>query len=93
MAYAKLKFKISELNDRIDTEYKQLGMIVYQSTIDADVETDIIESICDGISDLISDRDGLEAELADVTNKIRCPQCNAKIDADSSYCPDCGTKL
>ena len=91
--FTKLKFKINELNDKINELYAKIGKIVYESSINEDVDADSVETICAEIGELRQQLEQLGEELAAVTNKTTCPTCKAKIDADSTYCAKCGSKI
>ena len=91
--YTKLKFKISELNDKIYKLYAELGKIVYESTADGMGDADGVEYICEQISMYRVQLEELNVELASVTNKMNCSSCGAVVDTDSTFCPKCGQRF
>ena len=91
--FTKLKFKLAELNDKINNEYINIGKAVYKSSIGVEVDSDEMQQKCNLISELKVQTAELESEIAQITNKKQCPFCGAKNNADGIYCPKCGEKI
>lgn len=91
--FAKAKIKLADLNSSIDELYEQIGKSMYKSLkTGAEPQIDI-EDIIEKIDALKDEVKQIEKTLAQVTNKIKCPACGAKCDAQSPYCADCGEKI
>ncbi len=91
--FTKLKFKLAELNDKIDNEYTEIGKAVYKSSFGDDIDSDAIQERCSIINQLKAEVAEVEDEISAVTNKKQCPRCGAKNSSDSIYCSKCGEKI
>ena len=91
--YAKLKFKLSETNDKIKENYAQIGKLIYSTSIGEQVDSDDVEKICNEITELLKQAEEYEEAINKASNKKLCPECGVKIPNDSVFCPKCGNKL
>lgn len=90
---SKLKLSASSVEKRIDSEYLELGKMVYKA---AKENTDCTEYVTEKTAAI----DALYDEYAQVQRKInelrkvkRCPECSADNASDAVYCSKCGAKL
>ena len=91
--FTKLKFKIGEINDKIDIAYTDIGKEVYKSSIDEQFDADFVNEKCEYIKNLKVECDKLEEELAILTNKKNCPNCDFKNNSNAVYCSKCGEQI
>ena len=91
--FTKLKFKIGELNDKIDKAYNEIGKQVYKSSIDEQFDADFVNEKCEYITNIKNECCKLEEELAILTNKKNCANCDFKNSSDAVYCSKCGELL
>ncbi len=93
LEYTKIKIKLSDINSSIDELYVKIGKSMYKS-IKTGAEPQIdIDDIVQSIDELKKTASELEENLSRVTNKVTCPACGAKGDAQSPYCAECGEKI
>ena len=91
--FTKLKFKLADLNEKINDEYVSIGKAIYKSSLGIDFDSEQIQQMCNEISELKVQVSELESEISVITNKKQCPYCNTKNNADSIYCTKCGEKI
>ncbi len=93
LEYTKIKIKLSDINSSIDELYSKIGKSMYKSLkTGAEPQIDV-EEIVAKIDELKAEANVLEGNLAQVTNKVTCPACGAKCDAQSPYCAECGERI
>jgi len=83
--YTKLKFKISEINSKLDDKYMAIGLAVYEDNDEAE-----IEAICEEITSLRTEKDELTLKLNEFKSMKTCPECGKTSDKENLYCPVCG---
>ena len=91
--FTKLKFKIGEINDKIEQAYSDIGKEVYKSRIDDQFDAEFVNEKCDIITNLKIECEKLEEELAILTNKKNCSNCSFKNNSEAIYCSKCGEKI
>lgn len=89
----KQKFNIASLKSKREKDYADLGKIYFELVKDsADLEDDT-RNLVDAITEKNEEIARLNEDIQNVKNKRVCPNCNANIDINSSYCNSCGQKL
>ena len=89
----KQKFNIASLKSKREKDYAVLGKIYFELVKDsADLEDDT-RNLVDAITEKNEEIARLNEDIQNVKNKRVCPNCNANIDINSSYCNNCGQKL
>lgn len=89
----KQKFNIASLKSKREKDYADLGKIYFELVKDsADLEDDT-RNLVDAITEKNEEIARLNEDIQNVKNKRVCPNCNANIDINSSYCNNCGQKL
>lgn len=90
----KLKFAISETEDKIKDIYTEIGKAVYEKYADTD------EACCGFVAEKCGKIDALKEEVADLKEQlaqlketVKCGSCGAYNHADDVYCSKCGEKL
>lgn len=91
--YTKSKFKLSEVNHKINEKYAQIGKMVYSTSIGEDVDSDEIEKICSEIANLLKEAEAYEDAANKAANKKVCPNCGAAVSGKSVFCNKCGNKI
>lgn len=89
---SRLKIKLSDVNYRIDTKFKEIGSLVYNSENYEEI-TDKLNMISGEIDGLKSTAESIETSIDELTNKISCPKCNARVNKTYSFCPKCGCDI
>lgn len=87
---SKCKKTISENNNKIEQLYVEMGKKVYElRTIDENLMT-FIEEKTTAIDAMVKENDELKKEILKLNNKKICPNCNAEVDINTTFCPQCG---
>lgn len=89
----KQKFNIASLKSKREKDYADLGRIYYSLVKDATDLDDQTKTIVDAISEKNEEIARLNEDIQSAKNKRVCPNCDAIIDINSSYCNNCGIKL
>jgi len=89
----KLKSKLSEKKDRINSLYSQIGQEVYVNyTNGSELISESISDKCKEIKELNEEMKSINAEILALKNIRVCPHCGAQVEANSEFCPKCGKK-
>ena len=89
----KLKAKISDLKDKIEKAYKEIGRTVYNEVKDGrDVSKEEITEKCDEISKYKNEIEKIESEILTLKKVIKCSSCGEDLDLGDAFCYKCGTK-
>ena len=77
----------------VDKILAEIGKVVYKNYKDgAELDEELI-ALCEEI-DLHQEKiDSMKEEMADLTGKRICPNCQASVERDALYCPSCGEPL
>lgn len=87
----KLKSKISDLKEKINEQYKEIGKLVYEkigSGVDASKEE--ITPRCEEISRLKSEIEKTETEILALKGIKKCVNCGSELEVGASFCSKCG---
>lgn len=89
----KLKGKISDLKDKIEDEYKEIGKTVYNEVKDGkDVSKEEITAKCETISKYKDEIEKLQSDILALKNVVKCINCGVELDLGDPFCYKCGTK-
>lgn len=89
----KLKNKISELDDKINTEYCEIGKLVYEKMqVGEDASKEDITPKCEEISRLKDEISKAEAEILALKDVKKCVKCGESLASDAEFCSKCGEK-
>ena len=89
----KIKGKISEIKDKINDIYAEIGKTVYNEIREGrDVSKEEITEKCDEISKLNDEIAKHEDEILTLKKVRKCVNCGAELDLDDVFCCKCGTK-
>ena len=87
----KLKNKVSNLKERKNTLYTEIGEIVYSDIKDnKDVDRNVITEKCNELTAVLDEISKLEAEILSYRKMRICEGCGKKIDSEHRFCPHCG---
>lgn len=89
----KQKFSIASLKSKREKDYADLGKIYFELVKDATDLSDEARNLVDAIIEKNEEIVRLNENIQNIKNKRVCPECNANVDANSSYCNNCGVKL
>lgn len=89
----KEKFNIASLKSKREKDYADLGRIYFDLVKDSDDLSDETRNLVDAIIEKNEEIIRLNEDIQNIKNKRVCPNCNANIDINSSFCNSCGAKL
>ena len=89
----KQRFSIASLKSKREKDYADLGRIYFELIKDSNDLSDETRNLVDAIIDKNEEITRLNEDLQNIKNKRVCPNCNANIDINSSFCNSCGVKL
>ena len=89
----KQKFSIASLKSKREKDFADLGRIFYENIKDSSDLEDNIRNLVDAISEKNEEIVRLNQDIQNIKNKRVCPNCNANVDINSTYCNACGEKL
>lgn len=89
----KIKNQIHVMERSNDRDYRDIGKMIYDKFKNGDgAEAEYIE-LCDAIAE----RENLIAEAREEIAKLKgldvCPECNAHIEPEATFCPKCGARV
>lgn len=90
---SKLHLNSLELNADVNKRYEALGAYVYASCREALADNAEVMGQFAELDELMAQREAIEKELGEKSNKVVCPGCGRKCDNTESFCGTCGTKL
>jgi len=89
---AKLKYAIVTRQGKLEKTFESIGSLKYDECKNGADNSDVI-------AELVADADAINAELADLRERLgertgtaRCAKCGAKLAKDALFCPACGAK-
>ena len=89
----KLKGKVTELKEKIEKIYKEIGVIVYNEVKDGkDVSKEEITAKCEEISKAKDDIEKIQDELLSLKKVRKCVKCGEQLDIEDSFCCKCGAE-
>ena len=89
----KLKGKVTELKEKIEKLYNEIGVIVYNEVKDGkDVSKEEVTAKCEEISEAKDDIEKIQDELLSLKNVRKCAKCGEQLDIEDSFCCKCGAE-
>ena len=86
----KLKGKISDLNEKIQKGYSEIGEIVYKEVNEGkDVSKEAVISKCEEISRSKDEISKLETEILAVKKIKKCINCGVELELSAEFCSKC----
>jgi ribosomal protein L40E len=90
---SKLRFVAADLQSRINKEYQELGILVFNAEKDGeDCKSDIVEKSAI-IEDLYLQLTKTNEKIAELRRMKKCDVCGYANPEDANYCLKCGAKL
>lgn len=89
----KLKSKISDIKEKIDNLYNEIGKTVYNEMKDGkDVSKEEVTSKCEEISNLNDEIQKIESEILALKKVRKCVNCGEELELQDLFCSKCGAK-
>ena len=83
----KLKSKISDLKEKIEKIYTEIGKTVYNEVKDGnDVSKEEITAKCEEISKYKDDIEKLESDILALKKVVKCTNCGEELDLGDTFC-------
>lgn len=89
----KVKFAISETEDKIKEIYCEMGKTAYERYKDSGNCCESVAEKCGKIDALMDELSDLKEQLAELKETVKCPNCGGYNHTDDAYCSKCGEKL
>ncbi len=89
----KLKFNAASLKTKREKDYAELGKIYFELVKDNTDLDDNTRNLVDAIAEKNDEIIRLNQDIQSFKNKKLCPNCNTSIEANSTFCKNCGEKL
>lgn len=89
----KLKFSISEAENKIKDVYAEIGKCVYENYHNTGVVVDGTEEKISKIDDIYDEIAELKKQLSELKDGEKCPSCGEYNDSDDLFCSKCGAKI
>lgn len=89
----RLRLNVSELEERIRSQYQELGKTVYNAAKDHTDCTDYVHEKSEAIDRLFAELTKLNEKISELKNEKKCASCGAVNPQEAVYCQKCGTKL
>lgn len=86
----KLKLKINENKNKINTLYTEIGQKAYEKYLSG--EKCCFEDDCKRLDELNNEIESAKKEILTLNNKKICSNCQTEIDISSQFCQKCGIK-
>ena len=87
----KLKSKISDLKDKINNEYQEIGKLVYEKIkVGEDASKEEITPKCEEISRLKEEIEKAEVEILALKQIKKCFNCETELELEAGFCSKCG---
>jgi ribosomal protein L40E len=90
---SKLRISASEIEKKIDSEYLELGKMVYKAAKEHTDCTDYVGEKAAAIDALFVEHAEFTRKISELRNVKKCPQCDHENPPEAEYCTKCGTKL
>lgn len=89
----KLKGKISDCKDKINSNYREIGKMVYEKMkVGEDASKEEITPRCEEIERLKEEIEKAEIAILALKDIKKCADCGAELDLNAEFCSKCGSK-
>jgi len=89
----KMKNQIHTMGRNNERDLQDIGKMVYdQYKQGKEIAAEFVE-LCEAIADRENTMEELNKQVAELKGKEICENCKEHLDANVSYCPNCGTKV
>ena len=87
----KLKNKIGDLKEKVNSEYLEIGKAVYEKMkVGEDASKEEIAPRCEEISRLREEIEKIEVDVLALKNIKKCVSCGAELQYKADFCSKCG---
>lgn len=90
---SKLRLELSKQQGRLRALYQKLGSSVYSMKEKDYEDPDLIDSLCQDITENLKLQKKLQGQIAALKKMAVCPVCGSRNPMDSVYCNQCGSRL
>lgn len=91
---AKVKYKITSLETKLDEAYLTVGKLKYAESMGNDATDEMYNGLFEEISELNEQITELNDKLSQLRNLTVCKGCGTKVNKKGfKFCPECGEKL
>ena len=84
---------ISGINSDIKEEYEKIGRKIYDGYKNNEISSQDVSAHCELIDEKFKQIEKHRLILSDLKNSRMCPQCQAEISKESTFCANCGEKM
>ena len=89
----KINLQIFDLNTECEVLYKEIGKLVYDIHLGAEVAPDAMDGYLDQLDETRSKVEALRAQLTDMKASVTCPECGKQCSREDAFCAGCGAAL
>ena len=89
----KIHLQIFDLNTECEVLYKEIGKLVYEIHLDAEVAPDAMDGYLEQLDELREKIEALRAQLTDIKAAVTCPACGRLCSREDTFCAGCGAAL
>lgn len=90
---SKLRLELSKQQGRLRALYQKLGSSVYSMKEKDYEDQDLIDHLCQEITESLKVQKNLKARIAGLKKMKVCPVCGSRNPMESVYCNQCGSRL
>ncbi len=90
---SKLRLELSKQQGRLRALYQKLGSSVYSMKEKDYEDQDLIDHLCQEITENLKVQKNLKAKIAGLKKMKVCPVCGSRNPMESVYCNQCGSRL
>lgn len=92
-AATKLNLQIFDLNTECEVLYKEIGRLVYDIHLGAEVQPDAMDEQLAQLDDLSIRIAELREQLVSVKPSLTCASCGKQCSREDAFCAGCGAAL
>ena len=89
----KIHLQIFDLNTECEVLYKEIGKLVYEIHLDAEVAPVAMDGYLEQLDELREKIEALRAQLTDIKAAVTCPACGRLCSREDTFCAGCGAAL
>lgn len=86
----KIRFAMMDAESQINTLTREIGELVYRSSVEEGDLGEEIEQKCGQITKLKQQIEAYKAKVNELKNVTICKNCGSKLPNDYTFCPNCG---
>lgn len=90
---SKHNLAIFDLNTEVDTLYKEIGKMIYQSHCNEDTSAEELQEKLEELDGKMQEIEDLRAKIDELRDTKECKSCGTKMEKDAQFCKNCGAKM